>query len=214
MAKDRIVFIVDDDIRVCNALSNLLASRGISGKIFGSANEYVAFQKPDCIACLLLDIDLPDINGLALQKQLAGSDHPPIIFITGFGDIPSTVQAMKAGAIDFLAKPFNQADLVRAINEAFDRDAKARVQRSEMGELRSRFSRLTRRERDVFSLVVAGFLNKQAAAELGISEITCAVHRGQVMRKMAAGSLAELVRMATKLQIPLPAVASSSQING
>ena len=204
MADERLVFIVDDDARVCNSLTNLLGSLGMASLAFGSANEYISYRKPDSIACLLLDIDLPDIDGLTLQQQLVGLDHPPIIFITGNGDIPSTVQAMKAGAVDFLAKPFRQDKLVPAIEEAFVRHAKARIEQAEMRDLRMRFSRLTPREREVLPLVVSGLLNKQAAAELGISEITCQVHRGQIMRKMAAGSLADLVRMASKLEIPLP----------
>jgi FixJ family two-component response regulator len=206
MADERLVFIVDDDARVCNSLTNLLGSLGMASLAFGSANEYISYRKPDSIACLLLDIDLPDIDGLTLQQQLVGLDHPPIIFITGYGDIPSTVQAMKAGAVDFLAKPFRQDKLVPAIEEAFVRHAKARIEQAEMRDLRMRFSRLTPREREVLPLVVSGLLNKQAAAELGISEITCQVHRGQIMRKMAAGSLADLVRMASKLEIPLPII--------
>jgi FixJ family two-component response regulator len=206
MADERLVFIVDDDARVCNSLTNLLGSLGMTSLAFGSANEYISYRKPDSIACLLLDIDLPDIDGLTLQQQLVGLDHPPIIFITGNGDIPSTVQAMKAGAVDFLAKPFRQDKLVPAIEEAFVRHAKARIEQAEMRDLRMRLSRLTPREREVLPLVVSGLLNKQAAAELGISEITCQVHRGQIMRKMAAGSLADLVRMASKLEIPLPII--------
>jgi FixJ family two-component response regulator len=206
MADERLVFIVDDDARVCNSLTNLLGSLGMASLAFGSANEYIAYRKPDSISCLLLDIDLPDIDGLTLQQQLVGLDHPPIIFITGYGDIPSTVQAMKAGAVDFLAKPFRQDKLVPAIEEAFLRHAKARIEQAEMRDLRMRLSRLTPREREVLPLVVSGLLNKQAAAELGISEITCQVHRGQIMRKMAAGSLADLVRMASKLEIPLPII--------
>ena len=206
MADERLVFIVDDDARVCNSLANLLGSLGMASLAFRSANEYISYRKPDSISCLLLDIDLPDIDGLTLQQQLVGLDHPPIIFITGYGDIPSTVQAMKAGAVDFLAKPFRQDKLVPAIEEAFVRHAKARIEQAEMRDLRMRFSRLTPREREVLPLVVSGLLNKQAAAELGISEITCQVHRGQIMRKMAAGSLADLVRMASKLKIPLPII--------
>lgn len=196
--------IIDDDPTVCRALSDLLASRGIRVLTFGSASAYIESHKPDVVSCLLLDVNLPDLNGLDLQQKLAHLDHPPIIFITGYADIPSSVQAMKLGAVDFLPKPFLQDDLIRAITEAFNLDERMRKARAELAELRSRYSRLTPREREVLPLIVAGMLNKQAAAQLGIAEITCQVHRGQIMRKMAAGSLADLVRMAAKLGIPLP----------
>ena len=172
--------------------------------VFRSASEYLRSPKPDLPTCLILDVQLPDTNGLDLQRQLSGEDHPPIVFITGYGDIPSSVRAMKAGAIDFLPKPFAREHLLRAVTEALDQDAKARLQRAELAQLKQRFALLTRRESEVLPWLVAGFLNKQAAAELGISEVTFQIHRGQVMRKMAAGSLAELVRMAGKLEIPLP----------
>ena len=201
MTVDRIIFVVDDDPRMRSCLTGLFDSMGIATMVFGSASEYVAAEKPDTISCLLLDVDLPDLNGLELQENLARTEHPPIIFITGHGDIPSSVKAMKAGAIDFLPKPFQQQDLIRAVREAFDRDEKSRKLRTETAELRGRYSRLTPREREVLPLIIGGMLNKQAAAELGIAEITCQVHRGQIMRKLAAGSLAELVRMAAKLGI-------------
>lgn len=201
MAIDRVVFIVDDDPRMRSCLNGLFDSMGIANMAFGSASEYLAAEKPDTISCLLLDVNLPDLNGLELQENLAPAKHPPIIFITGYGDIPSSVKAMKAGAIDFLPKPFQQQDLIRAVREAFDRDVKARKLRAESAELRGRYARLTPREREVLPLIIGGMLNKQAAAELGIAEITCQVHRGQIMRKMAAGSLAELVRMAAQLEI-------------
>jgi FixJ family two-component response regulator len=204
IAKDHTVFVVDDDPRICEALSELLSSMDHHVVVFRSASEYLRSPKPDLPTCLILDVQLPDTNGLDLQMQLSGEDHPPIVFITGYGDIPSTVRAMKAGAIDFLPKPFAREHLLRAVTEALDRDAKARVQRAEVAQLRQRFALLTRRESEVLPWLVAGFLNKQAAAELGISEVTFQIHRGQVMRKMAAGSLAELVRMAAKLEIPLP----------
>jgi FixJ family two-component response regulator len=202
--EERVVCIIDDDPAVCKALSDLLTSHDIRALAFGSASAYIASRKPDTVSCLLLDVNLPDLNGLDLQQKLAHLDHPPIIFITGYADIPSSVQAMKSGAVDFLPKPFLQEDLIRAIMEAFDRDVRMRKARAELADLRSRYSRLTPREREVLPLIVAGLLNKQAAAQLGIAEITCQVHRGQIMRKMAAGSLAELVRMASKLGIPLP----------
>lgn len=210
MICERMVYVVDDDARVRTALSNLLEAIQIPTKLFATANEYLAFRKPDVISCLLLDIRLPDVDGLSLQEQLLKIDHPPIIFITGHGDIDSSVRAMKAGAIDFLEKPFKQPRLIQAINEAFDRHAQARAQRAEINELRSRYARLTPRERDVLPLIVAGMLNKQTAAELRISEITCQVHRGQIMRKMSAGSLADLVRMASKLEIPLPKISAAT----
>jgi FixJ family two-component response regulator len=200
-APDRMVFIVDDDMRMRDSLKDLLDSMEIANMVFGSANEYLAAKKPDTVSCLLLDVNLPDLSGLELQERLAQADHPPIIFITGYGDIPSSVKAMKAGAVDFLPKPFQQEDLIRAIREAFEREEKLRQLRAELADLRARYARLTPREREVLPLIVGGMLNKQAAGELGIAEITCQVHRGQIMRKMAAGSLADLVRMASKLGI-------------
>jgi FixJ family two-component response regulator len=201
MAVDQIIFVVDDDPRMRSSLTGLFDSMGIANMVFGSASEYVAAEKPDTISCLLLDVNLPDLSGLELQENLARAEHPPIIFITGYGDIPSSVKAMKAGAVDFLPKPFQQQDLIRAVREAFDRDEKSRKRRAETAELRGRYARLTPREREVLPLIIGGMLNKQAAAELGIAEITCQVHRGQIMRKLAAGSLAELVRMAAQLGI-------------
>ena len=198
--QDHIVFIVDDDRRICEALSELLASFDLRAVAFGSAAEYLAYPKPDVPACVILDVELPDINGLELQDQEA---HAPIVFITGHGDIPTSVRAMKAGAVDFLTKPFKEADLMRAIDAAIARDRDARRTRAELAELRQRLSSLTPREREVFPLVVSGLLNKQAAAELGISEVTIQIHRGKVMQKMRAGSLAELVRMASALGIPV-----------
>jgi FixJ family two-component response regulator len=204
IAKDHTIFVVDDDPRICEAISELLSSMDHHVVVFRSASEYLRSPKPDLPTCLILDVQLPDTNGLDLQRRLSGEDHPPIVFITGYGDIPSSVRAMKAGAIDFLPKPFAREHLLRAVTEALDRDAKARLQRAELAQLKRRFALLTRRESEVLPWLVAGFLNKQAAAELGISEVTFQIHRGQVMRKMAAGSLAELVRMAGKLEIPLP----------
>ena len=203
-AAERMVYIVDDDPRVGRSLTNLLASFNIPSQVFASAAEYINSQFPDVISCLILDIHLPGISGLALQQKLADRQHPPIIFLTGHADVPSSVQAMKAGAVDFLSKPFNRDQLLRAIDEAFKRHARTRVIEAEFSELNARYRRLTRREKEVLALIIAGRLNKQAAAELGITEITCQVHRGQVMRKMEAESLADLVRMASKLQIPLP----------
>ncbi len=200
---DPIVFIVDDDRRICEALSELLSTFDLHVVTFGSAAEYIAYPKPDVPSCLILDVELPDINGLDLQSQTAQGDHPQIVFITGHGDIPSSVRAIKAGAVDFLTKPFKEADLMRAIHAAIAQDRDARRKRAELGELRQRLSSLTPREREVLPLIVSGLLNKQAASKLGISEVTIQIHRSKIMKKMGAGSLAELVRMAGMLEIPM-----------
>jgi FixJ family two-component response regulator len=201
--QDHIVFVVDDDRRICEALADLLLTCELHVVTFGSAAEYIAYPKPDVPTCLILDVELPDINGLDLQSQVMQCHHPQIVFITGHGDIPSSVRALKAGAVDFLTKPFREADLLRAVHAAIAQDRVARRKRAELAELHHRLSRLTPREREVLPLVVSGLLNKQAAAELGISEITLQIHRGNVMKKMEAGSLAELVRMAGTLDITL-----------
>ncbi len=200
---DPIVFIVDDDRRICEALSELLSTFDLHVVTFGSAAEYIAYPKPDVPSCLILDVELPDINGLDLQSQTAQGDHPQIVFITGHRDIPSSVRAIKAGAVDFLTKPFKEADLMRAIHAAIAQDRDARRKRAELGELRQRLSSLTPREREVLPLIVSGLLNKQAASKLGISEVTIQIHRSKIMKKMGAGSLAELVRMAGMLEIPM-----------
>jgi FixJ family two-component response regulator len=199
-----VVYLVDDDSRVREALSELLASLEIEHVTFGSAAEYLAFVRADACACLVLDVQLPDINGLDLQRQLADESSPPIIFISGHGDIPSTVRAMKAGAIEFLTKPINPEAFVAAIRAAFTEDQEQRQKTADLVSLQRRFALLTPREREVFPLIVGGMLNKQAAAVLGITEVTLQVHRGQIMRKMAADSFADLVRMAGKLGIPDP----------
>jgi FixJ family two-component response regulator len=196
-----IVFVVDDDSRVREALSSLVASIGLEVAVFESAQEFLKSEKPDSPACLVLDLELPGTSGLELQRQLATGDGPPIIFITGHGDIPSSVRAMKAGAIEFLPKPFGEQELLHAIDAAITLDRKARQERSELTELQKHYALLTPRERQVLPFVVAGLANKQTAGKLGTSEITIGVHRGQIMRKMAAHSLAELVRMADKLGI-------------
>jgi FixJ family two-component response regulator len=202
MTEDQpIVYVLDDDHRVREALSSLLSSLGLRVEVFASAAEYLQFNKPDAPGCLILDLELPGMNGLELQQEIAGDDSPPIVFVTGHGDVPSSVRAMKAGAIEFLLKPFDNQELLRIIDAAILQDREARVKRADIAELRRRYALLTPREREVLPLVVAGLLNKQTAAELGTSEITIQVHRGQIMRKMAASSLAELVKMAGKLNI-------------
>jgi FixJ family two-component response regulator len=200
---DHIVFIVDDDFRVRESLQELLASAGFNAVAFGSAAAYIDCVKPDLPACVLLDIELPDINGLDLQQQLSQGDHPPIVFITGHGDIPSSVRAIKAGAVDFLTKPFSEQKLLQTIQVAIDQHRQDRVERSELNLLEQRLASLTPREREVLPLVVSGLLNKQAAAHLGISEVTLQIHRSKVMQKMAADSLADLVRIASRLDIPV-----------
>jgi FixJ family two-component response regulator len=197
-----IVYIVDDDIRVREALSELLASLGRTAITFGTAAEYLAANRADTPSCLILDMLLPDMSGLELQRRLLHEDCPPIIFISGRADIPSTVCAMKAGAVEFLTKPVCSYALEAAIESALRQDRERRRRRSELKLLQTRFESLTPREREVLPLVARGLLNKQAAAALGITDVTLQVHRSQVMRKMAAGSFAELVRMAERLGIP------------
>jgi FixJ family two-component response regulator len=200
---NEVVFVVDDDYRLREALQELLTAAGMNVVTFGSAADFLAYPRPDAPACLILDVDLPDINGLELQSQLEPDNHPPVVFITGHGDVPSSVRALKAGAVDFLMKPFSESDLLGAIETALAKDRAARRERSEINVLKERLSALTPREREVLPLVVSGLLNKQAAAELGISEVTLQIHRGKIMHKMEAQSLAELVRMAGTLRIPL-----------
>jgi FixJ family two-component response regulator len=198
-----VVFVVDDDQRIREALLDLLTASDLQAVAFGSAAEYVAFPKPDVAACLILDVELPDINGLELQQRLAKEDGPPIIFVTGHGDIPSSVRAIKAGALDFLTKPFRDHELLALVRSALDKDRERRARLADMDRLQRRLQSLTPREREVLPLVVSGLLNKQAAAHLGISEVTLQIHRTSVMRKMEADSLADLVRMAGWLGIPL-----------
>jgi FixJ family two-component response regulator len=202
-SQDPIVFVVDDDRAICEALSDLLVSFDLDVVTFGSAAEYLAYPKRDVPTCLILDLELPDINGLDLQDQIMRGVSPPIVFITGHGDVPRSVRAMKGGAIDFLTKPFSEENLMRAVDAALAQDRTARRKRVELAELREHLARLTPREREVLPLVVSGLLNKQAAAELGISEVTLQIHRGNIMRKMQAESLAELVRIAAALEIPM-----------
>ena len=202
-SQDSIVYVVDDDVRVREALRELFTSLNMSFAAFSSVAEYLEYTKPDLPACLILDVKLPDISGLDFQRQLGDSYHPPIVFITGHGDIPSSVRAIKAGAVDFLSKPFSQPDLMTAIEAAIARDRIARQERSERAGLLQRYASLTPRESQVLPLIVSGLLNKQAAAELGISEVTLQIHRSRVMQKMGAGSFAELVRMAGQLPIAI-----------
>jgi FixJ family two-component response regulator len=197
-----VVYLVDDDPRVREGLQNLFDSAEITMLTFGSAADYLEHLRIDAAACLILDLQIPGIGGLELQSLLAQTGSPPIIFITGRGDIPSTVRAMKAGAIEFLTKPVDTEILLAAVSTAFARDRILRDQRAALSELQRKFALLSPREREVLPLVVKGLLNKQAAAVLGIKEVTLQIHRSQIMQKMAAGSLAELVRMAGLLRIP------------
>jgi FixJ family two-component response regulator len=196
-----IVYVVDDDFRVREALSSLISSAGFRVAVFSSAAEFLESEKADAPGCLILDLQLPGTSGLELQQQLADGDAPPIVFISGHGDVPSSVRAMKRGATEFLSKPFGDEELLQAINAAISLDRTAREKRSEVAELQRHYQFLTLREREVLPFVVAGFANKVTAADLGTSEITIGVHRGQIMRKMGAKSLADLVRMADKLGI-------------
>ena len=200
MTEDRpVVYVVDDDARVRESLSDLIESMGFEVATFGTALEFTELKRADVPGCLILDLNLPGANGLQLQQALVGSDAPPIVLLSGHADIPSSVRAMKAGAIEFLTKPFRQEELVHAIENAIALDQVARQKRSALAELQGRYNRLTPREREVLPLVASGRLNKQTAAELGTSHITVRVHRGQIMHKMGAQSLSELVRMAETL---------------
>jgi len=196
------VFVVDDDASVREALDGLFRSIGLQAKTFGSAAEFLRHKLPDAPSCLVLDVRLPGLSGLDFQTELAAAGlHIPIIFMTGHGDIPMTVKAMKAGAVEFLPKPFRDQDMLDAVQQALERDRERRERNSGLARLKSSFDTLTPREQEVMGLVTAGLMNKQVAGEIGVSEITAKVHRGNIMRKMGAKSLAELVRMADALGV-------------
>jgi len=207
-----VVFVVDDDASVRRAIKRLVESVGLRVELFGSAQEFLNSERPDLPNCLILDIRLPGMSGLDFQRELAQAGiQIPIIFITAHGDIPMTVRAMKAGAVEFLTKPFRDQDLLDAIQQGLERDRTRRAQQAEVATLRERFESLTPGERKVLPLVVSGRPNKQIAAEIGTSEATVKVHRSQLMRKMAADSLPELVRMSEKIGIALVQSDSSSR---
>ena len=194
------VYILDDDVRIREALTAFVSSLGHEVKTFANAAEYLTFSRYDRPSCLILDLKLPDLTGLEVQSKLSGNGELPIIFLTGFGDVSL---AMKAGAASFLCKPFDERELIEAIDEAIQADRAARARSAELQNLKGRYETLTQRERDVLPFVISGFLNKQTANELARSEITIRVHRGQIMRKMQASSLAELVHLAGQLDIPI-----------
>jgi FixJ family two-component response regulator len=200
-----IVFVIDDDASLRNALTNLFRSVGLRAEVFGSAPELLQSKLPDVPSCLVLDVRLPGLSGLDFQAELSKANiHIPIIFMTGHGDIPMTVRAMKAGAVDFLTKPFRDQDMLDAVAAAIERDRARRKEEKVLSEVRSRFASLTPREQEVLALVASGLMNKQIAAEISLAEITVKIHRGNIMKKMSARSLADLVRMAELLGVRRP----------
>jgi FixJ family two-component response regulator len=204
-AKEPIVFVIDDDASLRRALTNLFQSVGLGVEVFGSAPELLQSKLPDVLGCLVLDIRLPGLSGLDFQTELAKANiHIPIIFMTGHGDIPMTVRAMKGGAVDFLTKPFRDQEMLDAVLTAIERDRKRREAEKIVANLQALFEALTSREREVLALVASGLMNKQIAAELGLAEITVKIHRGHIMKKMGARSLADLIRMAETLGIRRP----------
>ncbi|OCK57874.1 response regulator transcription factor [Bradyrhizobium sp. LMTR 3] len=201
-AEEPVVFVIDDDASVRESLSNLFRSVGLRAEAFASAHDFLQYKLPNAPSCLILDIRLPRLSGLDFQAELAKADiHIPIIFMTGHGDIPMTVRAMKAGAVDFLTKPFRDQDMLDAVTAAIERDRNSRGEAMVLSELHTLFATLTPRERQVMALVTSGLMNKQIAAEIGLAEITVKIHRGHIMRKMGAKSLPDLVRMAELLGI-------------
>jgi len=198
---DEVVYIVDDDAGVVDALSSLLRANGKQVQMFTSGQDFLDFERRDSCACLILDLRMPGLNGLQVQKSIAAQTTIPVIFITGRGDVPSTVTAMKGGAVDFLTKPIDESVLLAAIDNALEQDRKLRLVALEQESLLVRYRSLTPREQQVLPLLVRGFLNKQAAGELGITEYTVQIHRGHIMRKMEADSFATLVRLASKLNL-------------
>jgi len=201
-----LIFIVQEDESMSARLKSVFVAHGYAAMTFNSAAAYVNHARPETPGCLVLGIHLPDVDGVDLQRQIAGGSHPPIVFVTRRGDVASSVAAMREGAVDYLTKPLDRERLLKAAAKAIDNDRRARAERAARAQLEGRYSTLTPRQRQVLPLVVGGLLNKQACAELGISEVTLKVHRGKVMHKMAADSFAELVRMASRLEIPLPSV--------
>ena len=207
---DAIVYVVDDDASVRKALARLIGSVGLTVRTFGSAQEFLDEDRPDRAACLILDVRMPGLSGLDLQERLSGTRRPiPIIFISGHANVPTSVRAMKAGAVEFLEKPFDEQKLLDAIRQGLERSSRERATKKERSGIRRRVDTLTPREREVFSLVVTGMLNKQIGSALGTSEKTIKVHRARVMKKMKAGSLAELVRLADRAGDLLPKVPST-----